>query len=128
MTLETAVMHRRGFLHRSLAVAAGAGAATLSPGNLAAIDDPPASIELRGGELTAIVGDNSAAGEHRAGYNGVWSLRHSSSTRNLFVPAVSGLNLEHIVTGEHLEDSKTFFEPRNAPMTLRAIDGSAVGK
>src|SRR5205809_1120993 len=28
------------------------------------------------GDVTAVIGDNSAAGEHRAGYNGVWSLPH----------------------------------------------------
>ncbi|MBM4004357.1 MAG: hypothetical protein FJ295_13905 [Planctomycetes bacterium] len=123
---ETSEIDRRQFLYRSLAAASVAGAAPLRPETLAAIEDPPASIELRGGELTAIVGDNSASGEHRTGYNGVWSLRHASSTRNLFVPAVAGLNLEHIVTGEHLDDSKTFFEPRNAPMTLRPIDRSEV--
>jgi hypothetical protein len=71
--------------------------------------------------LTTIVGDNSADGEHRAGYNGVWDLRHAAGSRSVFVPAVAGLNLEHIVTGEHLDDTKTFFEPRNAPMSLRQI-------
>lgn len=37
------------------------------------------------------------------------------------MPAVAGLNLEHIVSGEHLDDSQTFFEPRNAPMSLRQV-------
>ncbi len=76
---------------------------------------------LQVGDLTAVIGDNSVQSEHRAGYNGLWSLQHAKGTRSLFVPAVAGLNLEHIVTGEHLEDSKTFFEPRNAPMTLTRI-------
>ena len=43
---------------------------------------------------------NSAAGSHRAGYNGVWSLHHAKGTRSLFVPGLAGLNLEHLVTGE----------------------------
>lgn len=73
---------------------------------------------LQAGDLTAVVGDNSSHEQHRAGYNGLWSLRHAKGARSLFVPAVAGLNLEHIVTGEHLEDSKTFYEPRHAPMTL----------
>ena len=81
------------------------------------------SLQL--GDLTALIGDNSAHEQHRAGYNGVWSLRHSAGTRSIFVPAVAGLNLEHIVTGEHLEDSKTFFEPRNSPMTLTRISDTA---
>lgn len=73
------------------------------------------------GDLTAIIGDNSADGGHRTGYNGVWSLQHSASQRSVFVPAVAGLNLEHIVSGEHLEDGKIFFEPRHAPMTFKQI-------
>jgi hypothetical protein len=76
---------------------------------------------LRAGDLTAVIGDNSAQGQHRAGYNGLWSLQHEKGSRSLFVPAVAGLNLEHIVSGEHLEDSKTFFEPRQAPMTLTRL-------
>lgn len=76
---------------------------------------------LKAGNLIAVIGDNAAHEQHRSGYNGVWSLRHATGTRSLFVPAVGGLNLEHIVTGEHLEDSKTFFEPRNAPMTLTRL-------
>lgn len=83
-------------------------------------------LELTAGDLTAVVGDNSESGEHRPGYNGMWALRHRSSSRNLFVPAVSGLNLEHIITGEHLEDRTTFFEPRNAPMTLSRISEAEV--
>jgi len=79
------------------------------------------STTLQAGDLTAVIGDNNAHEQHRAGYNGLWSLRHTNSTRSLFVPAVAGLNLEHIVTGEHLEDVKTFFEPRHAPMTLTRL-------
>lgn len=73
------------------------------------------------GELTAVIGDNEAEGEHRAGYNGVWSLKHASSSRSLFVPAYAGLNHEHIFNGEADEDSKSFFEPRVAPMTFRKL-------
>ena len=74
---------------------------------------------LQAGNLTAVIGDNTADGEHRAGYNGVWSLRHSAGTRNLFVPAVAGLNYEHIVNGDDMPDTKVFFEPRNAPMNFQ---------
>ena len=117
-------IHRRDFLSVSttavLAAAVGA-----SPGISAeALNRSTGHATLRAGDLTAVIGDNSADGEHRAGYNGVWSLKHSASTRSVFVPAVAGLNLEHIVTGEQLEDGKIFFEPRNAPMTFRQISES----
>lgn len=79
---------------------------------------------FRIGDLTAIIGDNSAAGDHRAGYNGLWSLTHRSESANLFVPAVAGLNFEHIFDGDKRDtDSsrKIFFEPRHAPMTFERI-------
>jgi hypothetical protein len=86
--------------------------------------DAPGHTTLQAGDLTAVIGDNSASGVHRAGYNGVWSLRHAKGARSLFVPAFAGLNLEHLVTGEHLEDSRTFFEPRHSPMTLQRISAT----
>ncbi len=78
------------------------------------------------GDLTAVVGDNAEHGQHRAGYNGLWSLKHRSLDRNLFVPAYAGLNLEHIFDGAPPFDSEVFFEPRRAPMTLRRHDESTV--
>ncbi len=92
--------------------------------SLAAEEEGPGWTTLRVGELTAVVGDNSAEGGHRAGYNGVWSLRHSTGARSVFVPTVAGLNLEHIVTGSPLADNEVFFEPRHAPMELRKISES----
>lgn len=77
---------------------------------------------FRAGDLTAIIGDNAAFGQHRAGYNGIWSLTHRTEPTNLFVPAVAGLNFEHIFDGERSDAGQSrriFFEPRNAPMTLR---------
>ena len=76
------------------------------------------------GDLTAVIGDNGTHGEHRAGYNGLWSLTHRTEPANLFVPAVAGLNLEHIFDGHHGDYDncrKVFFEPRNAPMTFAKI-------
>lgn len=87
-------------------------------------EEGPGWTTLRSGELTAVIGDNSAAGEHRAGYNGVWSLRHATDGRSVFVPAVAGLNLEHIFTGGSLAEDDVFFEPRRAPMRLQRISGS----
>lgn len=118
------VLHRREFLSVS-ATAVLAAAATPTAGLHAASQKKNAGYaSLKGGDLTAVIGDNSAEGEHRAGYNGVWSLHHSAGTRSVFVPAVAGLNLEHIVSGEHLEDGKTFFEPRNAPMSFTQLSDS----
>lgn len=107
---------RRHFLQQSAALAA----ALAMPHRLQAAE-PASHATLRAGDLTAVIGDNAAAGEHRAGYNGVWSLRHSAGERSVFVPAVAGLNLEHIVTGEQLDDSRIFFEPRNAPMSFKQL-------
>jgi hypothetical protein len=79
---------------------------------------------FKAGDLTAIIGDNAASGEHRAGYNGVWSLTHRTQKRNLFVPTVAGLNFEHIFDGSKRDtdgSSKIFFEPRHAPMTFRKV-------
>lgn len=76
------------------------------------------------GDLTAVLGDNAAAGDHRAGYNGLWGLTHKTEKTNLFVPAVAGFNLEHVFDGETLDppgQTKLFFEPRNAPMRLRKL-------
>ncbi len=112
---SSAALHRREFIRGSVAATIGSQIAAASS------DSKHSHVSLQAGDLTAVIGDNSALGEHRAGYNGVWSLRHAKGTRSIFVPAVAGLNLEHIVTGEHLEDSKTFFEPRNAPMHLTRI-------
>lgn len=83
-----------------------------------------ASEKFTVGDLTAIVGDNAAAGEHRAGYNGLWSLTHRAEKTNLFVPSIAGFNLEHIFDGETLDppgQTKIFFEPRNSPMRLRKL-------
>ncbi len=76
------------------------------------------------GDITAIIGDNDAKGEHRAGYNGIWSLTHKSDAVNAFVPIVAGMNFEHIFdgkTGDLPGKSEIFFEPRNAKMTFKKV-------
>jgi hypothetical protein len=86
-----------------------------------------ASDTFSAGDLTAIIGDNGAGGQHRAGYNGLWSLTHKAEKTNLFVPAVAGLNFEHIFDGETLDpkgESKIFFEPRNAPMEFKKVSAT----
>lgn len=80
-----------------------------------------AHASLQAGDLVAVIGDNAAEGEHRAGYNGVWSLTHAAGTRSVFVPAVAGLNLEHVFDGEHDVPQEVFFEPRNSPMEFKRL-------
>src|SRR6516162_9780193 len=92
------------------------------------VEDAMTHDTFQAGDLTAVIGDNSAAGEHRAGYNGVWSLTHRTQPVNLFVPSVAGLNHEHIFDGDkHDTDGsrKIFFEPRHAPMTFRKLSDTA---
>lgn len=87
-----------------------------------------AKITLQHGDLTAVIGDNDAdkASGHRAGYNGVWSLRHRTGTRSVFVPRIAGLNLEHIISGEGEAEKDVFFEPRRSPMALKSLSETAV--
>lgn len=83
---------------------------------------------FQAGDLTAMIGDNSGVGDHRAGYNGVWSLTHKTETRNLFVPLNAGLNLEHIFDGDKQDSDnsgKVFFEPRHAPMTFKKLSDTS---
>ncbi|MBG86207.1 MAG: hypothetical protein CMO80_04825 [Verrucomicrobiales bacterium] len=76
------------------------------------------------GDLTAVIGDNAAHEKHRKGYNGLWSLKHKTGSRSIFVPGIAGLNLEHIFDGGSIEDRDVFFEPRVAPMQYRKISDS----
>ena len=114
-------IQRRHFLGISAAAVLGATAKLATGARAASPDENTGHAALTAGDLTAVIGDNSADGEHRAGYNGVWSLQHSAGTRSVFVPGIAGLNLEHMVTGEQLADGKIFFEPRNSPMSFNQI-------
>jgi hypothetical protein len=79
------------------------------------------------GDLTAIIGDNDAKGDHRAGYNGLWSLTHKTEATNVFVPIVAGMNFEHIFDGATLDppgQSEIFFEPRRAKMTFKKVSAT----
>jgi hypothetical protein len=80
------------------------------------------------GDLTAVIGDNKAHGQHKAGYNGLHQLTHRSEPTTLFVPTVAGLNLEHIFDGDQdlrgRDQPKLFFEPRHAAMTFTKVSAS----
>src|SRR5438445_7033350 len=121
------VQQGRGFRvhHAAIAATIPEGTAALRLSELS--ETLMAHDTFRAGDLTAIIGDNSAAGEHHAGYNGVWSLTHKSEPTNLFVPTVAGLNLEHIFDGDKrdADDSrKVFFEPRHAPMAFKKLSAT----
>jgi hypothetical protein len=70
--------------------------------------------------LQAVVADNEPYGEsHQPGYNGVAELRlRTRNPGNLFVPLYSGLNFEHIFSGDAASYGWPIFEPRRAPMQL----------
>jgi CubicO group peptidase (beta-lactamase class C family) len=89
-------------------------------------------VVLRRGPLEAVLVDNrgvndAVLAQHRPGYHGVAALRHEKEPRdrNLFVPAYAGLNFEHIHDGT-TQARDVLFEPRRAPMELRAIDEHTV--
>ncbi|QDT97654.1 hypothetical protein [Gimesia aquarii] len=84
---------------------------------------------LKRGNIVAVVVDNAAVNTkelpgHRAGYNGLASLRHKDQKDNLFVPTIAGLNFEHIHDGTPALKEK--FEPRKFPMQLRIISDDTV--
>jgi len=54
------------------------------------------------GDITAVIGDNDSKGEHRAGYNGIWSLTHKTEPTNIFVPIVAGMNSVLCTTEYHV--------------------------
>ena len=89
------------------------------------VSDKPYIVLKRGG-VEAVVVTNAAVDDavlpgHRAGYNGIGSLKGAGRTANYFVPAVAGLNFEHIHDGT-VQKREVLFEPRHAPMELRLID------
>ncbi|MHC4443627.1 MAG: hypothetical protein ACYTF1_21790 [Planctomycetota bacterium] len=83
-------------------------------------------VVLKRPDVEAVVVDNSTVNDqvlpnHKAGYNGIGSLKHTKRQKNIFVPMYAGLNFEHIHDGtEKARD--IFFEPRRWPMELRVIN------
>jgi hypothetical protein len=88
-------------------------------------------VVMRRGAVTVVIADNAAIDVpdcpgHRAGYNGVAVLKHGRRESNFFVPAVAGLNFEHIHDGSREMIDRERFEPRKAPMQLRVVDDHTV--
>lgn len=78
--------------------------------------DSMQTVTIDNGNLKAVVIDNTElAPNHRAGYNGIAELYHTSQDSTAFVPFYAGFNLEHVFCGDSLTE---FFEPRVNPMTL----------
>ncbi len=77
--------------------------------------------EITAGDLTAVVGNNEAYGEHRAGYNGLHSLTSVHDRENLFAHGIAGLNLEHLLDGRDMPEADDYFEPRRQPMELERL-------
>jgi len=99
---------------------------TLSDGSIQYIVPEKPYIVLSRGPIEAVVVDNRAVNDailsgHRAGYHGIASLKHERQPQNIFVPAYSGFNFEHIHDGT-AKERNILFEPRQAPMQLRIID------
>ncbi len=82
------------------------------------------NLTIEKGDLVAVFVDNSEMPPyHRAGYNGIAELYHLNQNSSLLVPAYAGFNLEHIFSGDSLEQ---LFEPRVNPMKLYKKSGSEV--
>src|SRR5687768_5564204 len=91
-----------------------------------AADAQAHTASVRTENLRVVFCDNEAFGIHRAGYNGVADLSLANDEKNLFVPQVSGLNLEHIFSGDAASFEWNIFEPRRAPMQLIRHSGTRV--
>lgn len=105
---------------------AAPGVTTLTNSGVAYQATDQHHVALKRGDVTVIIVDNAAIDlpelpGHRAGYNGVASLKHRRRDVNLFVPPIAGLNFEHIHDGT-TAGLKEKFEPRVFPMQLRIID------
>ncbi len=77
---------------------------------------------FRVSRLTCVIGNNKAAGDHRAGYNGVFRMTAPGLDTSAYVPAFAGLNLEHYFDGRPRQSEReVFFEPRHAPIEFRRL-------
>ena len=58
-------------------------------------------ISIESQSLRAVIADNASYGkDHRQGYSGILNSITEAQSEQLFVPAYSGLNFEHIFNGD----------------------------
>lgn len=105
---------------------AASGVTTLTRPHLRYTVPEKGYVVMHRGPVESVIVDNRAVRDqvltnHGAGYHGVALLRHEKQQRNLFVPTYAGLNFEHIHDGT-VKPGDVLFEPRRAPMELRALD------
>jgi len=72
-------------------------------------------------ELSLVIGDNAADGDHQAGYNGIWDLRSVHDEAPFFVPPYCGMNFEFIAPKAREDPT----EPKDHPTQL-SIEGDEV--
>lgn len=87
-------------------------------------------VVLKSENLEAVIGNNKSLDRngkrHRAGYNGIFSIKSIVQPDSPFVPTYAGLNLEHYFDGRIRQEREQFFEPRYAPMKLRKLGAKTV--
>lgn len=76
--------------------------------------------------LTCVIGNNKRLGEHRAWYNGVFSMSSPDEAQTPFVPLYAGLNLENYFDARpRPADNAVFFEPRANPIQFKRLSESS---
>ncbi|MFB3902388.1 MAG: hypothetical protein ACE15E_02960 [Acidobacteriota bacterium] len=83
---------------------------------------PTDSVKLEADRLSCIVTNNTAWGDHQAGYNGIAVLLSPDCPVSPFVAAYAGLNLEFFYDSRPASTDRALrFEPRNHPMALTRL-------
>lgn len=85
---------------------------------------------IKAGDLEAAIIDNSPYKEHRFGYNGIASLKHTACPDSPFVPAYSGVNLEFLFDGtrHNMDPRWTEDENQNRTPTPSEVKYSGVNR
>lgn len=80
---------------------------------------------FKAGRLECVIGNNRALGEHRAKYNGIFSIKSTDQADTPFVPSYAGWNLENFYDARpRHEDNNIFFEPRVAELRYKRINAT----
>jgi hypothetical protein len=73
--------------------------------------------------LTCIIGNNASLGEHKARYNGVFSMSSPDQSETPYVPFYAGINLENFFDQRpRHEDGDVFFEPRAQHIDFKKVN------